>query len=263
MHNQPGSNAYFNVPEAYDDYMGRFSKQLSPEFVRSIPLEAGDRVLDLGCGPGALTGYLVDLLGAEAVTVLDPSPPFLEACVRRFPGVTGKVGAAENIPFEDGSFDAVMSQLVIHFFVDLERAGQEMIRVTKPGGWIAACTWMVEQMELLHLFDVAAIEATGAAPPSPPAQEFRAEGAITAYFTSLGLTEVSESGIGVSCTYASFNELWGVYLAGIGPLGAWLQSQSAEAKADIKRAAFRLLGDPAGEVTLSALARSGRGRTPA
>lgn len=262
MSAQPGSNAYFNAPDAYDNFMGRFSRPLGRLFAKSIPLAAGDRVLDLGCGPGALTGPLVDLLGADAVAVMDPSPPFLEACVRQYPGVTGKVGSAEEIPFEDHSFDAVMSQLVIHFLLDLDRAGKEMIRVTKPGGWIAASTWIFDEMDLLSIFDDAAINVTGGAPPTPPAHSFREEGAIGAYFTSIGLTDVSESTLNVSTTYPGFDDLWGAYLAGIGPLGAWLQGQTDEIKTAIKGEVFRTLNEPAGSITLNAAARSGHGRTP-
>lgn len=262
MSAQENTNAYFNAPDAYDNFMGRFSRPLAHQFVKSIPLAAGNHVLDLGCGPGALTGPLVDLLGADAVAVLDPSPPFLEECLRRYPGVTGKVGSAEDIPFDDGSFDALMSQLVIHFFRDLDRAGKEMVRVTKPGGWIAACTWVFEQMDFLYLFDVAAMEVTGESPPSPPAHEFREEGAVSAYFSSLGLTDVSESRLTVSSSYANFDDLWGAYLAGIGPLGAWLQAQSEESKGDIRRNIFRVLGEPTSEFELTAVARSAVGRTP-
>lgn len=262
MSAQPGSNTYFNVPDAYENFMGRFSRQLAPQFSKAIPLQAGDRVLDLGCGPGALTGHLVELVGANAVSVLDPSPPFLEACLQRYPGVTGKLGAAEDIPFDDNAFDAVMSQLVIHFFVDLERAGSEMVRVTKPGGWIAACTWLFDQMDMLHLFDIAAKEATGQTPPSPPSNGFRQEGVTSSYFTSLGLEDVSETTLRVSSTYREPDELWNAYMAGSGPIGPWLLSQPDEVRADIRQRIFKMLGDPTGEITLNAVACSARGRVP-
>jgi ubiquinone/menaquinone biosynthesis C-methylase UbiE len=257
---QPGSNAYFNVPDAYDNFMGRYSRPLAHQFIATIPLKPGDRVLDLGCGPGALTAPLVELLGSESVTGVDPSQPFVEAYQQRFQGVTAKVGSAEDIPFEDHAFDAVMSQLVIHFVADLDSAGREMVRVTKPGGWIAACTWVFDQMELLYLFDEAAKEVTGEASPSPPAHEFRQAGSIEGYFTSIGLTDVSESTLRVSTTYPHFDDLWNTYLAGIGPLGAWMKSQPDDVKSALHAHIYRILGEPQGEITLNAAARSARGK---
>ena len=263
MSAQPDSNTFFAVPNAYDDFMGRFSRPLGLQFVKSIPLTPGDRVLDLGCGPGALTGPLVDLLGADAVVVVDPSPPFLDACVRRHPGVTGKVGSAEDIPFEDSSFDAVMSQLVIHFVGDLDQAGKEMVRVTKPGGWVAACTWVIERMELIYFMDQAARATRIASPPAPRVQEFKEEGRVAAYLESIGLEDVEETLLTVSAGYTNFDVLWGTYLNGIGPMAPWMNQQSDESKAAIKSELFKLAGEPAGAFELSATARSAHGHTPA
>lgn len=259
---QSGSNAYFNVPDAYDKFMGRYSRPLAHEFIRTVPLKAGDRVLDLGCGPGALTAPLVDLLGADAVTGVDPSPPFIDAYLQRFPGVTGKVGSAEDIPFEDHAFDAVMSQLVIHFIQDVDSAGREMVRVTKPGGWIAACTWVIDQMEFIHLFTEVAIDVTGEEPPSPPARRFGEEDAIAGYFSSLGLEEISNTTLEVSSTYDRFDDLWGTYLLGIGPFAQWTQGQPDAVKADLQRVMLERLGNPVGSITLNAVARSAVGQVP-
>ncbi len=263
MSAQPDSNAFFAVPDAYDDFMGRFSRPLAHQFVKSIPLAAGDRVLDLGCGPGALTEPLVDLLGAGAVAVVDPSPPFLDACVRRYPGVTGRVGSAEDIPFEDSSFDAVMSQLVIHFVADLDQAGKEMIRVTKPGGWVAACTWLIERMDLIYFMDQAPRAAGLAPPPAPRAQEYSGEGRVAAYLESIGLVDVEETTLTVTSRYINFEELWGTYLRGIGPIAPWMKQQSDESRAAIKAELFKLAGQPSDAFDLSATARSARGRKPA
>lgn len=260
---QSNANAYFTEPNAYDNFMGRFSRPLAQQFVKTVPLTSGDRALDLGCGPGALTTELVNVLGAKNVAVVDPSPPFLETCLQRHRGITGKVGSAEAIPYDAHEFDVVLSQLVIHFVADTEQAGKEILRVTRPGGWVAASTWIFDQMELLYLFDVAARNVTGGAPPTPPAHEFREPGAISAYFTEIGLTNVAESTLKVESTYASFDDLWNTYLAGIGPLGAWMQEQSAEVRSAIREEVSRLLGEPEGAVTLRAAARCCQGRTPA
>jgi ubiquinone/menaquinone biosynthesis C-methylase UbiE len=99
------------------------------------------RALDVGCGPGALTAALAERLGAPKVSGADPSEPSAEACRARLPGVEIVVASAESLPFADGSFDAVLSQLVVNFMRDPHAGVREMRRVTCPGGIVAACVW--------------------------------------------------------------------------------------------------------------------------
>src|SRR6476661_6219054 len=92
--------------EAYDDFMGRYSRLLSPPFADLADVRAGQQVLDVGCGPGALTAELVARLGAPAVSAVDPSEPFVAAARARNPGVDVRTAPAEELPFEDDEFDA-------------------------------------------------------------------------------------------------------------------------------------------------------------
>ena len=109
----------FPVPaEAYGRFMGRFSEPLAAVFADACGVRAGQRVLDVGCGPGALTAELVRRLGPDAVTAIDPSPPFVAAAAARFPRVDVRTGTAENLPFADDSFDVALAQLVVHFMAD-------------------------------------------------------------------------------------------------------------------------------------------------
>ena len=117
-----GARAFRATGGAYDSYMGRYSKPLAIRFADAAGVEHGQRVLDVGCGPGALTGVLVDRLGADAVAACDPSEPFLAACAERHPGVIVRQGRAEAIPFDDGAFDCALAQLVLHFVSDPDRA---------------------------------------------------------------------------------------------------------------------------------------------
>ena len=98
-------------------------------------------MLDVGCGPGALTAELVRRLGPDAVTAIDPSPPFVAATAARFPRVDVRTGTAENLPFADDSFDVALAQLVVHFMADPVHGLAEMRRVTRPGGTVGACVW--------------------------------------------------------------------------------------------------------------------------
>jgi SAM-dependent methyltransferase len=127
--------------DAYGRFMGRFSEPLADEFVALVEPSAGQRGLDVGCGPGALTGRLVSILGSESVAAIDPSPSFLEAVRQKHPGITAHEAAAEDIPFGDGAFDLALAQLVVHFMADPIQGMREMGRVTTPGGTVAASVW--------------------------------------------------------------------------------------------------------------------------
>jgi len=127
--------------EHYDRFMGRYAPTLAAAFADGAGIEAGMRTLDVGCGPGGLTHELVARTGAENVAAIDPAPQFAEACRARHPGVDVRVGPAEELPWEDGRFDATLAQLVMAFMRDPDRGVREMARVTRPGGVVGACMW--------------------------------------------------------------------------------------------------------------------------
>jgi Methylase involved in ubiquinone/menaquinone biosynthesis len=121
--------------------MGRYSTPLAPlmaDYARVVP---GQRVVDVGCGPGALTTELVQRVGPDGVSAVDPSEPFVAAAKERHPGVDVRLASAEQLPFDDDAFDGSLAQLVVHFMADPVKGLQEMGRVTRPGGVVAACVW--------------------------------------------------------------------------------------------------------------------------
>ena len=121
--------------------MGRYSVPLAPQLADYAGVAAGQRVLDVGSGPGALTTELVARLGADAVSAVDPSEPFVAAAKERHPGVDVRRSAAEQLPFDDREFDAALAQLVVHFMADPVAGLREMARVTRERGVVAACVW--------------------------------------------------------------------------------------------------------------------------
>lgn len=256
------TNAFFAGPDEYDLYMGRYAAPLAKQFVQLVSLSHGDHVLDLGSGPGALTTELVRLVGAESVSAVDPSPPFLEACEKRHPGITAKRGRAEEIPFADNSFDAVLSQLVLHFIGDLTQAGSEIARVTRSGGQIATCTWIVDQMGLFATFDQAAVAAGTSPQATVRVKRFEEDGSIASWFETFGLIEIEESTITVNSTYDDFDSLWESHLAGVGPMAPWLKQQPENVKSAIRAELFTILGEPTSSFHLTAIARAGRGIMP-
>src|SRR6266545_5759294 len=127
--------------DAYDRFMGRYSALLAPQLADLAAVSAGQRVLDVGSGPGALTAELVRRLGPAAVSAVDPSETFVAATRQRYPGVSVQRASAEQLPFPHGEFDAALAQLVVHFMADPLAGLAEMARVTREGGVVAACVW--------------------------------------------------------------------------------------------------------------------------
>jgi ubiquinone/menaquinone biosynthesis C-methylase UbiE len=229
--------------EAYDRFMGRYSRLLAPQMADLAGLETGHRVLDVGCGPGALTGELVARLGAASVAAVDPSEPFVDAARVRHPGVEVRLAAAEELPFEADAFDAALAQLVVHFMADPVAGLSEMRRVTRPGGFVAACVWdFAGGAAPLSLFWEAARELDPGV-----VDESRLAGARSGHLAELmaeaGLREVEEAVLSIEREHASFEEWWEPYLAGVGPAGTYLRTLEPERQAALRERCRQLLPD--------------------
>jgi ubiquinone/menaquinone biosynthesis C-methylase UbiE len=263
MEQVEGASTFTATGNDYDRFMGRYSRPLAELFADSVGLSPGARALDLGCGPGALTGVLVARLGASQVSACDPSPSFVAACSNRYPGVDVRSGRAEAIPFEDSRFDVAMAQLVLHYVSDPETAAAELRRVVRKGGVVAACVWDFEQrMEMLRAFWDAAALVDPSAPDKAMPMRFGRDGEIADLFESSGFVDVTETTLTVSSRYESFDELWSGFLAGIGTGGSYLVSLDADRQASLRQNLFTGLGEPDGPFELSATARSASGVAP-
>ncbi|HSP28772.1 MAG TPA: class I SAM-dependent methyltransferase [Ilumatobacteraceae bacterium] len=258
-----GARTFGVAGATYDSYMGRYSRVLADLFADAAGVHAGQTAVDVGCGPGALTGVLVGRLGADAVVACDPSPRFVAECAARHTGVRVELAPAESIPFETGRFDHAMAQLVLHFVSEPDQAASEMMRVVRPGGWVSACVWDFEEgMEMLRGFWDAALELDPEAPDEARTLRFGRPGEIAELFASTGLGDVVESTLQVSSSYSTFDELWQGFLGGVGPAGAYCVSLSEVEQRRLHTALFRRFGSPAGPFTLGAVARCAVARVP-
>jgi SAM-dependent methyltransferase len=243
----------FVVPaEAYGRFMGRFSEPLAAVFADACGVHPGQRVLDVGCGPGALTAELVRRLGPDAVTAIDPSPPFVEATAARFPRVDVRTGNAEDLPFADASFDAALAQLVVHFMADPVQGLREMRRVTRPGGTVAACVWDHGGGQgPLSVFWAAVHDLA----PDAPAEANRAgthEGQLVELARTAGLASAEPGTVSVTVSFPTFDDWWEPFTLGVGPAGAYVAGLDPDQRTALRDRCAELLPDAPFTVTGSA-----------
>jgi ubiquinone/menaquinone biosynthesis C-methylase UbiE len=248
--------------EHYDRFMGRYVPTLAAALADAADLQPGARVLDVGCGPGGLARELAARVGAENVAAIDPAPQFVRACRDRNPGADVREGVAEALPWADGEFDAALSSLVVAFMRDPDAGVREMVRVTRSGGTVAACTWDIATggMTMLRLFWTAA-RALDPDVQGEGAMAGTAEGDIAERFRRAGLEQVVAGALTAHAEYASFEDFWEPFTLAVGPAGNHLRSLSEEHQAAVREACRAQLPD--GPFSLDARAWYARGTVAA
>ncbi|WP_344770364.1 class I SAM-dependent methyltransferase [Aeromicrobium panaciterrae] len=246
---------------SYDRYMGRYSNQLAHVFADFAVVPADAKVLDVGCGPGALTEVLATR--TSGVAAADPSESFVVACGERVPDADVRLAPAAQLPWNDDSFDLVVSQLVLNFLPDADAGLREMSRVARPGATIAACTWDYRgRMQMLRTFWDAALTLDPDAPGEQSTMPFCSQDELVATWQAHGLRDITSADLEVSTTYDDFEEYWLPFTLGVGPGGAYATSLDAETLEQLKNACFTQLGSPTASFDLTAVAVAVRGRQP-
>jgi SAM-dependent methyltransferase len=244
---------------AYDRFMGRYSTPLARPFTDFARVEPGQRVLDVGCGPGALTAELVGRLGTDRVTACDPAEQFVAAARERHPGVRVEQAPAEQLPFAEDSFDAALAQLVVHFMSDPVAGLREMARVTRSGGTVAGCVWdhATGGSGPLTVFWEAAHELEpGLADESELAGA--RQGHLAELFEAAGLRDIEDTALGIDVQHPTFDDWWDPFTLGVGPAGAFTAALDDERRTELREHCRAKL--PPAPFTLSVRAWTTRGR---
>ena len=252
--------------ERYEQYIGRWSRQVAARFLDWLDVVAGRRWLDVGCGTGALSTEILARAAPSSVVGVEPSEGFLATAEKALHGrMILRRGSATEIPLDEASVDVTVSGLVLNFVPQGRAAVQEMARVTAPGGTVAAYVWDYGAgMEIIRHFWDAAVDLDTSAARHDEGLRFpvcRPEG-LTQLFTTAGLQDTQVTAIEIATPFASFDEYWRPVLGGQGPAPAYVMALDERARTRLRdrlRASLPVQRD--GSIALSARAWAVRGTT--
>ncbi|NUS54059.1 MAG: class I SAM-dependent methyltransferase [Streptomycetaceae bacterium] len=215
--------------DAYEAYVGRWSRRVAARFVPALGVPANVGWLDVGCGTGVLSAAVLALAEPERVTGVDPSTGFLATARAMVPGVEFVVGDARALPFADGTFGAVVSGLALNFVPESRRAVAEFARVAAAGAVVSAYVWdYAEGMELMRYFWDAALLLDPAIAGLDEGLRFPLcrPGALQAAWEEAGLRGVTVAAIDVPTPFASFDDYWLPFLGRQGSAPAYVATLS-------------------------------------
>ena len=257
----------FANAHAYEAGMGRWSARLAPRFVHFATITDGGRVLDVGCGTGALVRTVAAMTRYSVIVGLDPVQPFLAYARAQLadPRITFTRGNALALPYPGAAFEHTLSLLVLMFIPHPEQAAREMRRVTRPGGTVAACTWDRDGLEMGAVFWEEAVRlAPEAAAHADRPLRLRQAGQLAALWHATGLQHVEETGLEMRMDCTSFDDYWQPQLHGDGPIGVYVAGLPLEHRDALRHALQARLqaSRPDGTFSLRAKALAVRGVVP-
>ena len=225
--------------DAYEPFIGRWSRRVAREFVEWLALAANSRWLDVGCGSGALTQTILATASPREVLGVDPSEGFIAhaRCYTQEPRAKFQVGDAQALPVANSDFDVAVAGLVLNFVPNPARAVAEMHRAVRVGGTIAAYVWdYADGMQLLRRFWDPAVALDPAAGELDEGRRFplcRRE-ALRSLLNDVGLEQIEVRAIDVPTVFTNFDDYWSPFLGGQGPAPGYCVSLSDDRRARLR-----------------------------
>jgi SAM-dependent methyltransferase len=250
----------FSAADASERFMGRWSSGVAPLLVRFAGVCDGEMVLDVGAGTGSLTAALVSSTPAGRVVGVDPAAPYIAAArVRhRGPRTCFAAADAQQLPFGRRRIDRTLSLLIFNVIPNPHEALQEMSRVTRPGGTVAAAVWdSGHGMEMLRFFwDEAVALNPAAAGRDERRMPLCGRGELAALWQAHGLRDIMEQAIEIDTPFSSFDDFWSPFLEGQGPAGAYVNTLRPADRDRLRAALRRRLRRSASEAAFVLRARA-------
>jgi SAM-dependent methyltransferase len=257
---QGGNTRMFADAEAYERFMGRWSRLVAPPLLTFADIRPGGQVLDVGSGTGVLAFAIAQRDPTVRVVGIDPSKEYVAYAASRspFPNRTRfEVGDAQDLHFAKSAFRASVALLVFNFIPDPRKALDQVRSVTEPGGVVAAAVWDYgDGMRMLRAFWDAAVSLD----PRVDARDEKhmplcRAGQLSRQWKEAGLENVREQPIEVSMKFASFADYWDPFLLGQGPAGAYTRTLDAAHVRALRDAVKRRLAISSESAAFDLLAR--------
>lgn len=229
--------------DAYEPFMGRWSRLLADAAIAWAAPDPGLRWLDVGCGTGALTDAIVRGAAPASAEGIDPAPSYVDAAQARLPEARFSVGDATDLPFDDVSFDRAAIGLVLNFVPDVQAALAEIARVLVPGGSLLAYLWDYGSgMQMLRSAWDAAIALDPTASEFDEAEHYTLcfDGALAAELERAGYTDVRSGSIEIPQPFANFDDYWLPFLGGQGPAPGYIATLDDQQREALRQKLFEM-----------------------
>ena len=258
----------WSAGDAYEPYVGRWSRLVAAEFLEWLPVPANAGWLDVGCGTGALSETILERAAPRKVVGVDAAEPFVEFAQSRLrdPRAEVRLGDAKALPCDDAEFDAAVAGLVLNFVPDPAQAVREMKRAVRRGGTVAVYVWdYAGEMQLMRRFWDAAVLLDPAARDLDEGQRFPIcqPERLLARWQDAGLVNTAVRVIDIPTVFRDFDDYWMPFLGGQGPAPGYCVSLSEAERGALRehlRATLTAAAD--GTIPLQARAFAVRGARP-
>ena len=262
MTGQPES-IRFGDADAYERFMGVWSRLAGRVFLDWLAPAAGLRWLDVGCGTVAFTTLIAERTQPLGIDALDPSAIQLDFARRqpRLQAVRFQQGDAMNLPYQADAFDCAVMPLVLSFVPDPAHGVAEMARVVKPGGVVAAYMWDLTGAGFPYHQARQALFELGYTVPEPPSPAASKPELMQSVWIACGFEAIACQTIAVQRTFQDFEQYWSVLCAGpsVGQSIAAMDDQQRSHLKQLLQAQHLNRAEP---ITLSARANAIRGTVP-
>ena len=254
------------IGDAYEAYMGRWSRPLARAFIQWLHPEPAAHWLEVGCGTGALTSGICELCRPASVVACDPSESFVAHARKAIsdPRASWVVAGADALPVRQGGFDVVASGLCLNFVPDPVQAVASIRERLRPGGVVAAYVWdYAGGMEFLRCFWEEAVAADERAAAFDERRRFPLcdRSALRSLVEAAGFEQVETDLVDISTDFVDFDDYWTPFLNGTGPAPSYVVALDAPCRESLReRLRQRLVPGRDGSIRLRARAFAVRGR---